>query len=81
MELQHLDVLLYDVGSSSILLIANQLLVGLDNVCQLVGQVILKETKKDVILSLSLSLSLPLPPSLSHTHTNTRIPGFWLIHA
>lgn len=41
MELQHLDVLLDDVGGGSVLLVANQLLVGLDDVGQLVGQVVL----------------------------------------
>ena len=69
MKLQHLDVLLYDVGGSSVLLITNQLLVGLDNVCQLVGQVILFNTCRKVTkCNQALSLSLSFPFSLIHTH-------------
>ena len=41
-KLQHLDVLLNDVGGGSILLVPNQLLVGLHNVSKFVCQVILQ---------------------------------------
>ena len=41
MELEHLDVFLDDMGGSTVLFIANQLLVGLNNVCQLVCEIIL----------------------------------------
>ena len=41
MKLQHLDVLLDNVRGGPILLIPDQLLVGLDNICKLVRQVIL----------------------------------------
>ena len=43
MKLEHFDVFLDDVGGRSILLVSDQLLVGLDNVGQLVCQVILEE--------------------------------------
>ena len=42
MELQHLDILQDDVGGSSILLVAYQLLVALHNVPQLVREVVLR---------------------------------------
>ena len=45
MELQHLDVFLDDVGGGSILLVPDQLLIGLYNVSQLVSQVILYDGK------------------------------------
>ena len=43
MELQHLEVLCDDVGRSSGLLVPQQLVVGLDDVSQLVGDIVLKE--------------------------------------
>ena len=44
-ELQHLDVLEDDVRGSSILLVADELLVALDHVAQLVSQVVLKNNR------------------------------------
>ena len=41
MELEHLDVFLDDMRSSAILLIPYELLVGLDNVRQFVGEIVL----------------------------------------
>lgn len=68
MKLEHLDVFLYDVRGGSILLIANQLLVGLDNIRQFVCQIILKREKKQrCYTSLSLSTSPSLPPPLSYS--------------
>ena len=43
MELQHLEVLCDDVGRGSGLLVPQQLVVGLDDVSQLVGDVVLRE--------------------------------------
>ena len=42
-ELQHLEVLCDDVGRGSGLLVPQQLVVGLDDVSQLVGDIVLKE--------------------------------------
>ena len=53
MELQHLDVFLDDVRGGSVLLVPDQLLIGLHNVSQLVSQVILyngKSAKGGLIL-------------------------------
>lgn len=41
MKLEHLNVLQYDVGGSTILLISDELLIALHNVPQFVSQVIL----------------------------------------
>ncbi len=41
MKLQHLDVLLDDVRGGTVLLVSDQLLIGLHNVRQLVSQVVL----------------------------------------
>lgn len=42
-ELQHLEVLCDDVGRGSGLLVPQQLVVGLDDVSQLVGDIVLRE--------------------------------------
>ena len=45
MELQHLDVLLEDVRRRAGLLVPQQLVVGLDDVGELVGEIVLVVTQ------------------------------------
>jgi len=51
-ELQHLRVLGDDVGGRAILLIPFELIVGLDDVRQLVGQVILEHQGTTLLLAM-----------------------------
>ena len=44
-ELQHLDILLEDVRSRASLLVPQQLVVGLDDVGELVGEIVLVVTQ------------------------------------
>lgn len=62
MELQHLEVLCDDVGRGSGLLVPQQLVVGLDDVSQLVGDIVLREK-----LQCSVKTALIDMVALAHT--------------